>query len=321
MDSASIQHYQAQNGSFYTSVSIRKPSTGSILTNEIPPVVPQTYESGTEEIDALEPYAELRTVLPDFPRRTNVLVASSTVDLNHTRTPLSPQAASMFDLTGPPTHRSKPKVGPLLSLRSVPQSPNAMSMVNLGPSRRATVSGSSPFQKSPTPYMQPLSNPKSTEQIFSFRDRNFKKALTHSCMSGISSPSSTVASPLLASVSENDENSSVEVMSPYQEPFAPIDAVRSPEQKSAFNLSRSPLVHDRKFSVPISEQSQSHKMLKKANSVDFASPYLEPSPNLKPKRLMDKFRNRSHTTSESFRQEHSFKPPLVNYCHTTYHGY
>lgn len=306
-----LQHYQARNGSVYTSVSLRKEST-ELIPNDFPSQVPQPYSAnGTDEIDALEPYAELRTVLPDFPQRKNVLITSSVIDLQQkTNTPTSPQvAASMFDLAGPVTPCVKPNVRPMLSLSSVPESPNARSMVNLNPPRRATVSGASPFLKSPTPYMQPLSNPKSTEQIFTFRDRNLKKAHTHSCMSGISSPSS-VASPLLASVSENEENSTVDVTSPYQEPFA--DTLRSSDQKSAFCLNASPLVHDTTVSsVPVTEHCHSHKVLKKANSVDFASPYLEPSPNMKPKSLMEKFRNRSHTIAEQRGQQSSCGPHVV----------
>ena len=265
--SSSIEHYEASNGSLYTSVSIRKGNTSSIQ---------EETEFVDEEVDGLQPYAELRTVIPepsllsphsmssmrsgsipsDLPRLTNSIPHYA--------------AASMFD-TRFINHTQRS------ATLSLPGTSHTSSMLNIRSGRRATVSGTSPFQKSPNPYILPLSKQKSSDQIFSFKERLPSKP---SKMSEVSPPSS-MGSPFLPSVGENEE---IFCPQPYQEPVTPTS-------KMALNNINGRRIEQtrrtdggRKMSVPIPDAFLKHRVLKKAKSIDFASPYLEPSPTLKTKR-------------------------------------
>ena len=240
-----------------------------------------------EDIDGLQPYAELRTVLTTepvmpFPLHKGSIVSGSiptNLSANVTNSIPPYAAASMFD-TRFVNHRSA-----TLSLSNSPMSPQTSSMMNIGLGRRATVSGGSPFKQTPHPYMLPLPKQNSTNHIFSFKDRLPSK----SSPSEVASPSS-IASPFLPSVGEDEVSFSVQ---PYQEPKMAINEARISEQKHITGRGNG----SRKMSVPNPELFANHRVLKKANSIDFASPYLVPSPTLKAKRRYNLAKMTTETSS------------------------
>ena len=233
---SSIKHYHADNGSIYAEISGRKGSK-RYYQHTTP-----LSDFGSQETDGLEQYTELRTTAAPPQQLRLVSDSSSPSQINSPI--ISPYAASMFNV-------SLFKDVPINSPKPV----NFSSMFNLEtPSRRATISGSSPI-RSPDPYIQPIPTQRSTDQLQFPGDNNPPKQ-RHASVSVTISRRPT--KNLLPIVHENSMLS-----------HKPQSVVASHTM-----MPRT----DRKMSIPIVQHSQKHNSLRKARSIDFvASPYLEPS--------------------------------------------
>ncbi len=239
---SSIKHYHADNGSIYAEISGRK---GSIkYFQHTTPL----SDFGSQETDGLEPYiyAQLRTsVAPDLPPQQLCLVSDSSSPSQANSPIISPYAASMSNVS---VFKDVPT--------SSPKPVNFRSMFNLEtPSRRATVSGGSPF-KSADPYIQPFPTQRSTDQLQSPRDKNPPKQrhLSVSVMTSSTRPTKNML------------------------PIVDEDSMLSHKPQSVVASHTLMPRTDRKMSMPTSQHSWKHNNLRKARSIDFvASPYLEPS--------------------------------------------